>query len=109
MTPAVGIPLSDGTCVATAYPALSFSRDAAPAEIAQAVWDFFEPFIRERPELWLWNYKHFRYRPADATPETALGKRYPFYARECPPFDRLIAAQQVANRAETTGPAEVAP
>jgi KDO2-lipid IV(A) lauroyltransferase len=97
MTPAVGIPLPDGSCVATAYPALSFPKETPPAAIAQAVWDFFEPFIHERPELWLWNYKHFRYRPADATPGTAAGKRYPFYARECGPFDRLIVAQATGD------------
>ena len=96
MTPAVGIPQPDGTCVVRAYPALRYPREATPAEVAQAVWDFFEPFIHERPELWLWNYKHFRYRPAEAAPGTEAGKRYPFYARECGPFDRLILAQSAA-------------
>ena len=93
LTPLLGVPRADGTCVVTAHPALAFPPGATHDEIAQGVWDFFEPFIRARPELWLWNYKHFRYRPAEASPDTEAGRRYPYYARESGPFDRLIVAQ----------------
>jgi hypothetical protein len=42
-----------------------------------------EPIVRARPGAWLWPYKHFRYRPADAA------RAYPFYANESGKFDKL--------------------
>ena len=30
---------------------------------AQRVWNQFESASRQRPELWLWMYRHWRYRP----------------------------------------------
>ena len=53
--------------------------------ITQACWDFFEPFIRARPELWLWNYKHWRYRPREAPPDG-----YPFYAHWSDRFEEVL-------------------
>ncbi|MBV9657254.1 MAG: hypothetical protein JO295_04000 [Verrucomicrobia bacterium] len=97
LTPLTGEPLPDGTCVVTAHPPLTFPPTATHAEIAQAVWDFFETFIQRRPDLWLWSYKHFRYRPGDAAPEMA--RRYPFYSQVSPAFDRLIAEQAAASAA----------
>ena len=60
---------------------IEYSPTATPEEIAQACWDRFEPLIRERPELWLWSYKHWRYRPP------VDGDRYPFYANRNEFFD----------------------
>lgn len=31
-------------------------------ELTQLVWDRFESAIRERPDLWLWMYRHWRHR-----------------------------------------------
>jgi len=45
-----------------------------------------EPSIRKYPELWLWSYKHWRFKPAG--PE---GERYPFYANSTPRFERKLA------------------
>ena len=61
--PAVTEPYPDGTLTAILHPGLTFPPDATLQEIAQQCWDFFEPILRKRPELWLWPYKHFRYRP----------------------------------------------
>ncbi len=73
----------------TLHPPLAFPTGATRQEITQGCWDFFEPLIHERPELWLWGYKHFRYRPADApTPG-----RYPFYARPSREFERLLTGR----------------
>jgi Kdo2-lipid IVA lauroyltransferase/acyltransferase len=77
-------PFRDGTCRITAHPGLVFPPDASLQEIAQRCWDYFEPILRQRPELWLWPYKHFRYRPQDAA------RPYPFYAHESPKFDKLL-------------------
>ena len=60
---------------------VEFSPSATPEEIAQTCWDRFEPVIRERPELWLWGYKHWRYRPP------VDSDRYPFYANQSELFD----------------------
>jgi lauroyl/myristoyl acyltransferase len=76
-------PFADGTCRVTAYPALEFSPEMTLQEIAQKCWDPFEEMLRRRPDLWLWPYKYFRYRPKDAD------RPYPFYARESSPFEKL--------------------
>ncbi|MCX6967542.1 MAG: hypothetical protein NTZ46_07135 [Verrucomicrobia bacterium] len=87
MVPVDGIPLPDGRCRIVIHPALTLAPDATPQEIAQACWDFYESRIRERPELYLWAYKHWRYRPRDAAPED-----YPFYANASRSFDKMVVA-----------------
>ena len=91
MFPVDGIPLPDGRCRVVINPALQIPPGASLQEIAQACWDFYESRIREHPELYLWAYKHWRYRPNDAAPEL-----YPFYAFPTPGFDALLAAQSAA-------------
>jgi len=76
-------PHDDGSCRVTAHPGLVFPPDASVQQIAQQCWDYFEPIVRRRPDLWLWPYKHFRYRPKDAT------RPYPFYAHESAKFEKL--------------------
>ncbi len=83
--PVTNIPHPDGTCTVTAHPPLVFPPGASYQEITQGCWDFFEPFIRERPALWLWTYRHWRYKPKDATRE------YPFYSHVAKKFDQAIA------------------
>lgn len=34
-------------------------------ELTQMVWDRIETAIRQRPELWLWMYRHWRFRPSE--------------------------------------------
>ena len=85
MIPVTNIPHPDGTCTVTAHPPLAFPPGATYQEITQGCWDFFEPFIRERPDLWLWNYRHWRYKPQEAARE------YPFYAHVAKKFDQAIA------------------
>ena len=43
----------------------------------------FEPRLRKDPGLWMWPYKHFRYKPRDAD------RPYPFYANESGAFEKL--------------------
>ncbi|HET9418217.1 MAG TPA: hypothetical protein VFO30_02670 [Chthoniobacterales bacterium] len=57
-------------------------------QIAQACWDSFEPYVRKNPAPWLWMYKHWRYKPADAR------RRYPFYANVAPRFEKLLHREQ---------------
>jgi Kdo2-lipid IVA lauroyltransferase/acyltransferase len=77
-------PRDDGTCRVIAHPAIEHPPDASVVEIAQRCWDAFEPIILARPELWLWAYKHFRYRPRDAD------RAYPAYANESAKFEKLL-------------------
>ncbi len=77
------IPEPDGGAVVQGFEAFDVPRDFTPAQVAQLCWDRFEPMIRANPALWLWPYKHFRYRPSNAT------KPYPFYANGSAAFDRL--------------------
>jgi KDO2-lipid IV(A) lauroyltransferase len=93
IVPMLSFPLPDGRCRAVAYPPLSFSPKASAQQIAQTCWDFFEPKIRENPELWMWAYKHWRYRPANAT------RPYPFYANVSSSFERLFGAAKNLTKA----------
>ena len=85
IVPATNVPHPDGTCTVTIPPPLDFPPGADVHTITQGCWDFFEPFIRARPELWLWNYKHWRYRPRAAPPED-----YPFYAAWSTRFENVL-------------------
>ena len=88
LIPVTNVPHADGTCTVTAHPPLTFPPGASHREMTQACWDFFEPFVRARPELWLWNYKHWRYRPHDAARE------YPFYAHVSKKFERILSGNR---------------
>ena len=85
VVPCVCLPQPDGSQAMTALEPLDIPPDATPAEVAQLCWDFYEPIIRANPGLWLWPYKHFRYKPHGAANE------YPFYANEWDAFDKLRA------------------
>ncbi len=78
-------PFPDGTCRAILHPPIEISENASLQEIAQKCWDYFEPWVREDPESWMWAYKHWRYEPADAT------RPYPFYANVSSKFEKLRA------------------
>lgn len=71
---------------------ISFSPDQSLAEIAQICWNKLEPSIREQPHLWLWPYKHWRYRPEKTTRE------YPFYANIAKRFEKLLAESENQGR-----------
>ena len=82
--PMLSSPQPDGTYEVRQWPAQFFHRDLPAREIAQRLWDLFEPCLREQPEHWLWMYKHWRFLPAD--PE---GREYPAYAHRSKRFDAL--------------------
>lgn len=88
MVPVTSVPHADGTCTVTAHPPLAFPPGTSLLEITQRAWDFFESFVRERPELWLWNYPRWRYKPQDSTVE------YPAYSQTARRFDKILAEQQ---------------
>jgi len=66
-------------------PEIPITPGMTAREITQACWNALEPGLHERPELWLWNYKHWRYRP-----EGPDGEGYPFYANHYRPFQDLL-------------------
>ena len=84
LVPLTSEPRADGTVRIVAHPAVEFPPGASLAEIAQRCWDTFEPILRARPDLWLWPYKHFRYRPRDA------GCEYPAYSNDSAKFEKLL-------------------
>ena len=75
-------PLRDGSCDAR-LSILDVPPAATLREIAQACWDHFEPRLHREPGLWLWPYKHFRYKPA------GTADAYPFYSNGWAAFDEL--------------------
>ena len=70
------------------YPPPPEADAASLNRLVQEVWDVFEPEIRRRPELWMWMYKHWRYRPDDDP------SGFPAYANRSGAFARLLRAQQ---------------
>lgn len=65
---------------------IAISPESTHQQITQACWDVFEEIIRERPELWLWSYKHWRFRPACSSEQ-----EYPSYANTATRFDKMLA------------------
>lgn len=88
IVPLLCIPHADGSSVLQVMKPLDIPPGASASLVAQLCWDRYEPVIRERPELWLWIYKHFRYRPAGTKVE------YPFYAYEWDVFEKARAESQ---------------
>ena len=83
IVPGICLPDADGGATIHFLKPLKFNTVASLQQIAQTCWDHFEPHIRARPGLWLWPYKHFRYKPRGTTSE------YPFYANESGAFEKL--------------------
>jgi Kdo2-lipid IVA lauroyltransferase/acyltransferase len=93
VVPALMWPDADGGATLRSLPAFDCPAGATLQQIAQACWDACEPHIRRDPGLWLWAYKHFRYRPRDAKCD------YPAYANESGAFERLRARELAAPAA----------
>jgi len=86
LLPMTAYPRPDGSCLVTIHPPLDIQEGATGQEIAQMAWNFLEKVIREKPELWMWVYKHWRFKPKGAT------HRYPYYAHESGKFEKLVRA-----------------
>jgi len=88
-------PLPDGRYRIIFHPKIDHTAGMTHQQIAQACWDSFEPYVRKNPAPWLWMYKHWRYRPANAE------RPYPFYANVLGSFEKILHAQ--APESETNG------
>ena len=88
LVPVECLPRPDGGYIVRYLPELPVSKESTTAEITQACWDALEPGLRAHPELWLWSYKHWRYRP-----EGKEGEAYPFYANLNGEFQELLAVR----------------
>ena len=75
----------DGRYMVRLLEPLEFGKEVSYQQIAQICWESFEPTIRQRPEHWLWFYKHWRYRPVEGA------DCYPFYANCSEKFERELA------------------
>jgi lauroyl/myristoyl acyltransferase len=82
IVPVLTFPLPDGRCRVVAQAPIE-PEGCGERVLAQRTWDVFEKAIIERPDLWLWAYKHFRYRPHNTTRE------HPFYSRENAQFEEI--------------------
>lgn len=82
LVPVLTDPHPNGRVVVTALPPIE-TRDLSAPQIVQRTWDIFEKAIMAKPELWLWPYKHFRFRPRDAS------RAYPFYSSFSEGFDSV--------------------
>jgi lauroyl/myristoyl acyltransferase len=77
-------PLEDGRCRVIAHSAIELPAGAGLREICERCWSAMEPIIHDRPEEYLWAYKHFRYRPKNAR------RPYPPYSNESGKFEKLL-------------------
>jgi lauroyl/myristoyl acyltransferase len=85
LIPCECVPQADGTYLARYLPAVAIPPGATATEITQLCWNEIERSIRAQPELWLWAYKQWRFRPSAETPE-----EYPAYSNSAKRFDKLI-------------------
>ena len=85
LVPVECLPRQDGGYIVRYLPELPITASSTVEEIAQACWNTLEPGLQSHPELWLWSYKHWRYRP-----EGQVGADYPFYAGEYEPYQELL-------------------
>jgi lauroyl/myristoyl acyltransferase len=92
IVPAHCEPLPGGRYRLVFQPKIELPKNASIAEITQACWDRVEPIVRERPEQWVWMYKHWRYKLAGAA------RPYPFYAEAGPNFERRLNEAMVKLR-----------
>jgi Kdo2-lipid IVA lauroyltransferase/acyltransferase len=81
-------PLPDGRYRVIFHPRIENTAGMTHQQIAQACWNSFEPYLRKKPAPWLWMYKHWRYRPANAA------RPYPFYVRASRGFEKIIQRDQ---------------
>jgi lauroyl/myristoyl acyltransferase len=95
LVPAHCEPLPDGRYRIIFHPKIDHTAGMTHQQIAQTCWNSFEPYVRKNPAPWLWMYKHWRYRPANAK------RPYPFYANVLGPFEKILQAQ--APESETNG------
>ena len=91
---AVCEPLADGRAKLRVLDVIRIPPDAdreTLAQTTQAVWDHFEEAIRQRPELWLWMYRHWKYGPDERLSERTTERAVPT-AVSRPAAERLQAA-----------------
>ena len=81
-------PLPEGRYRVVFHPKIDNTAGMTHQQIAQACWNSFEPYVRKNPAPWLWMYKHWRYRPANAD------RPYPFYANFLRPFEDILQRDQ---------------
>jgi lauroyl/myristoyl acyltransferase len=87
-------PLPDGRYRLIFHPKIDNTAGMTHQQIAQACWNSFEPYVRKNPAPWLWMYKHWRYRPANAD------RPYPSYANFMRPFEEMLHRDE-GNRHDT--------
>jgi lauroyl/myristoyl acyltransferase len=92
LVPSQIFPEPDGRFRIVYHPPLALPPDATHQQSAQACWDIMEPMIAKNPELWLWSYKQWKYKPS-----TAPEGQYPSYANPTKRFDEILEVQPPAH------------
>jgi len=87
-------PLPGGRYRVVFHPKIDNTAGMTLQQIAQACWNSFEPYVRKNPAPWLWMYKYWRYRPANAD------RAYPSYANFMRPFEEMLHRDE-GNRHDT--------
>ena len=90
-------PLPDGRYRVIFHRKIDNTAGMTHQQIAQACWNSFEPYVRRNPAPWLWMYKHWRYRPANAD------RPYPFYAHVSRRFEEILLRDQGSSVEGTSG------
>lgn len=82
LVPALTYPLGQGRWKVVAQPPID-TETLSDRAVAQRTWEVFEKNIIEHPHLWLWAYKHFKFRPQ------AAKRPYPFYSGTHPEYEAM--------------------
>ena len=94
LVPALTFPLPGGRWRVVAQAPIE-AEALSDRALAQQTWEVFERNIVERPDLWLWAYKHFKFRPAVAA------RPYPFYSGSHPEYEAMRAEDAPETGANT--------
>jgi lauroyl/myristoyl acyltransferase len=92
LVPVVCLPRTDGGYIVRYLAQLPVTPESTAEQLAQTCWDALEPHLHEYPELWLWSYKHWRYKP-----EGPEGEGYPFYSSCDESYQELLRTQGFAS------------
>ena len=84
LVPLMFFPIENGRYELRFLPDTVLEPGLSEQQLTQLCWDQVEAGIRERPECWLWNYKHWRYRPEGS-------ENYPLYSNSSGKFEKLLS------------------
>jgi lauroyl/myristoyl acyltransferase len=81
--PVISVPDGNKGVRIIALAPIEISEEISVGRAVQEGWDLLQKTVCDRPDLYLWAYRHFRYKPSDTA------RPYPAYSQPSAAFDAL--------------------